>query len=35
MNSIGVVLQFLERINKHDADRLAELLTEDHVSSTL
>jgi ketosteroid isomerase-like protein len=31
MNPIEVVLQFLERINQHDADKLAELMTEGHV----
>jgi ketosteroid isomerase-like protein len=31
MNSADVVLRFLERINQHDAERLAELMTEDHV----
>ncbi len=25
------VLEFLDRINRHDADKLAELMTEDHV----
>jgi len=25
------VLKFLERINQHDADELAEMMTEDHV----
>ncbi len=29
-NVADAVLQFLERINQHDADRLAELMTEDH-----
>src|ERR1700675_1357994 len=28
---VGTVLQFLERINQHDADKLAELMTEDHT----
>jgi limonene-1,2-epoxide hydrolase len=28
---IDTVLQFLEHINRHDADKLAELMTEDHV----
>lgn len=31
MSPGNVVLQFLERINCHDADQLAELMTEDHV----
>ena len=31
MNPIELVLQFLEGINQHDADKLAELMTEDHV----
>jgi ketosteroid isomerase-like protein len=31
MNPIEVVLRFLERINQHDADKLAELMTENHV----
>jgi len=31
MNPVDVVLQFLEHINQHDADKLAELMTEDHV----
>ena len=31
MNASDIVLQFLERINQHDADRLAELMSEDHV----
>jgi ketosteroid isomerase-like protein len=29
--AVDTVLQFLERINQHDADKLAELMTEDHV----
>jgi uncharacterized protein (TIGR02246 family) len=29
--TIDIVLHFLERINRHDADGLAELMTEDHV----
>lgn len=29
--AVGTVLQFLERINQHDADKLAELMAEDHV----
>jgi ketosteroid isomerase-like protein len=28
---VDTVLQFLERINQHDADKLAELMTEDHI----
>jgi ketosteroid isomerase-like protein len=28
---VDTVLQFLERINQHDADKLAELMTEDHL----
>jgi len=28
---VDTVLQFLGRINQHDADKLAELMTEDHV----
>jgi ketosteroid isomerase-like protein len=31
MSSIETVLDFLDRINKRDADKLAELMTEDHV----
>jgi ketosteroid isomerase-like protein len=31
MNPTEVVLEFLERINLRDADKLAELMTEDHV----
>jgi ketosteroid isomerase-like protein len=31
MNPTDVVLRFLERINQHDADKLAELMTENHV----
>jgi ketosteroid isomerase-like protein len=31
MNPMETVLQFLERINQHDTDRLAELMTEDHL----
>ena len=31
MGSIEAVLEFMERINKRDADKLAELMTEDHV----
>jgi ketosteroid isomerase-like protein len=28
---IDTVLEFIERINRHDADKLAELMTEDHT----
>jgi ketosteroid isomerase-like protein len=31
MNPIEAVLHFLERINQRDVDKLAELMTEDHV----
>jgi ketosteroid isomerase-like protein len=31
MSSTEVALEFMERINQHDADKLAELMTEDHV----
>jgi ketosteroid isomerase-like protein len=31
MGSIETVLDFLERINTRDADKLAELMTEDHL----
>lgn len=31
MNPVDVVLKFLERINQHDAEKLAELMAEDHV----
>ena len=31
MGSVETVLEFLERINKRDADKLAELMTADHV----
>jgi ketosteroid isomerase-like protein len=31
MTPIETVLQFMERINQRDADKLAELMTEDHV----
>jgi uncharacterized protein (TIGR02246 family) len=31
MNPIETVLEFLNRINQHDVDQLAELMTEDHV----
>ena len=30
-NAADTVLQFLERINQHNADKLAELMTEDHT----
>jgi uncharacterized protein (TIGR02246 family) len=30
-SAVDAVLQFLERINQHDADKLAELMAEDHV----
>jgi ketosteroid isomerase-like protein len=30
MSAIETVLDFLDRINKRDADKLAELMTEDH-----
>ncbi|HXY24189.1 MAG TPA: nuclear transport factor 2 family protein [Candidatus Acidoferrum sp.] len=33
MSPIETVLDFLDRINKGDADKLAELMTEDHVFS--
>jgi ketosteroid isomerase-like protein len=29
--AVDTVLQFLERINQHNADKLAELMTEDHI----
>jgi ketosteroid isomerase-like protein len=29
--AVDTVLKFLERINEHDADRLADLMTEDHT----
>jgi ketosteroid isomerase-like protein len=28
---VDTVLQFLKRINQHNADKLAELMTEDHI----
>jgi ketosteroid isomerase-like protein len=28
---VDVVLEFLDRINQHDVDKLAEYMTEDHV----
>ena len=31
MSGVETVLQFLERINQRDADKLAELMTGDHV----
>ena len=31
MTPVETVLEFLQRINQRDADKLAELLTEDHV----
>jgi uncharacterized protein (TIGR02246 family) len=31
MSPIDTILDFLDRINRRDADRLAELMTEDHV----
>jgi ketosteroid isomerase-like protein len=31
MNATDLVLNFLERINQHNADQLALLMTEDHV----
>jgi len=31
MTPIETVLDFLERINKRDPDKLAELMTEDHA----
>jgi len=31
MSSVDTFLHFLGRINQHDADKLAELMTEDHV----
>ena len=31
MSPTEIVLQFLDRINQRDADKLAELMTEDHV----
>jgi len=30
-SAVDVVLEFLERINQHDADKLADYMTEDHV----
>jgi uncharacterized protein (TIGR02246 family) len=31
MNPAATVLEFMNRVNQHDAARLAELMTEDHV----
>jgi len=31
MSAADTILRFLERINGHDADQIAELMTEDHV----
>src|SRR5271156_5016170 len=31
MHPVGTVLQFLDRINERNADKLAELMTEHHV----
>ncbi len=31
MTPTQTVLEFLDRINQHDVDKLAELMTEDHV----
>ncbi len=31
MNPTEVVLEFLERINQHNVDKPAELMTENHV----
>jgi ketosteroid isomerase-like protein len=31
MNPTDIVLRFLERINQHNADKLAELMTDDHM----
>jgi uncharacterized protein (TIGR02246 family) len=30
-SAVSTVVEFLDRINQHDADRLAEYMTEDHV----
>jgi ketosteroid isomerase-like protein len=30
-SAVDTVLQFLERINQHDADKLTELMAEEHV----
>ena len=31
MSPIETTLQFMDRINRHDADKLAELMTDDHI----
>ncbi len=31
MSPVETILQFMDRINQRDADKLAELMTEDHV----
>jgi len=31
VSAIETVLAFLDRINKRDADKLADLMTEDHI----
>ena len=31
MSPTETTLQFIDRINRHDAEKLAELMTEDHV----
>jgi len=31
MSPVETVLEFVRRINQRDADKLAELMTEDHV----
>jgi uncharacterized protein (TIGR02246 family) len=31
MSPVEIVLEFINRINQRDADKLAELMTEDHV----
>jgi ketosteroid isomerase-like protein len=31
MSPTEIVLQFMDRINQHDADKLAEFMTEDHA----
>ena len=31
MNAVETVLEFLDRINRRDVEKLAELMTEDHV----
>jgi len=30
-SAVDTVLRFLDRINQHDVDKLAECMTEDHV----